>query len=216
MKTKYTVGFLFSEEADFVALIQKNKPVWQAGRLNGIGGHIEEGESPEACQRREFKEETGVDIDGWEKFCVLTGENYEVTFFVLFSERILECRTMEQEDVFILNVHDVMKHNIVPNLRWLLPMALERNIMANVYDGDCYPKSTKLYLTRQRNYEFMITKNEPDIINVGETENKDAYVVPGDPIGVRHLCDAIFKHVGAKDMQPLQSKQINLTLTEVK
>ena len=36
--TKYVVGFMFSPDKQFVALIRKNRPEWQAGKLNGIAG----------------------------------------------------------------------------------------------------------------------------------------------------------------------------------
>jgi hypothetical protein len=37
---EYVVGFAFDTDGR-VALIRKNRPEWQAGRLNGIGGHVE-------------------------------------------------------------------------------------------------------------------------------------------------------------------------------
>ena len=40
----YVLGFCFNTRLDQVVLIQKTRPEWQAGRLNGIGGHIENGE----------------------------------------------------------------------------------------------------------------------------------------------------------------------------
>lgn len=58
---RYVLGFAFTANGR-VALIQKQKPAWQAGRWNGIGGKIEEGESPVQAMAREFREETGVDI----------------------------------------------------------------------------------------------------------------------------------------------------------
>ena len=51
---EYVVGFMFSEE------ILKNKPDWQAGRLNGVGGKVEPNEYPDQAMVREFEEETGV------------------------------------------------------------------------------------------------------------------------------------------------------------
>jgi 8-oxo-dGTP diphosphatase len=52
---EYVVGFLFNESLDQIALIRKEKPDWQRGKINGIGGKIEENESPEQAMRREFK-----------------------------------------------------------------------------------------------------------------------------------------------------------------
>lgn len=52
MKTYYTLGFLFDYGQLNVALIRKTKPKWQAGLLNGIGGHVEENETPATCINR--------------------------------------------------------------------------------------------------------------------------------------------------------------------
>ena len=39
------LGFLFDDKGN-VALIRKHSPAWQAGRLNGLGGRVEHGETP--------------------------------------------------------------------------------------------------------------------------------------------------------------------------
>jgi 8-oxo-dGTP pyrophosphatase MutT (NUDIX family) len=62
--TKYVVGFMVHEEQ--IALIRKNRPKWQEGRLNGIGGHIEENEEPYSAMVREFEEETGYKEIFWQ------------------------------------------------------------------------------------------------------------------------------------------------------
>ena len=56
----YACGFLFSLDRQRVLLIRKRRPAWQAGKLNGLGGKIEPGETPDAAARREVLEETGL------------------------------------------------------------------------------------------------------------------------------------------------------------
>lgn len=56
----YVLGFLFSPDLESVALILKNRPAFLEGKLNGIGGHVEEDESPMSAVIREFEEETGL------------------------------------------------------------------------------------------------------------------------------------------------------------
>lgn len=58
------LGFGFTND-NRVALIRKIRPDWQRGSFNGVGGHIEPGESPVDAMVREFMEETGVKIDKW-------------------------------------------------------------------------------------------------------------------------------------------------------
>lgn len=70
--TRYVVGFLFAD--DEVLLIKKNHPSWQFGKLNGLGGHIEENESPLDAMIREFEEESGgARIEHWNMFLLLKG-----------------------------------------------------------------------------------------------------------------------------------------------
>ena len=81
----FVCGFCFDEERECVVLIEKSQPAWQAGRLNGVGGKVEPGESVADAMTREFEEEAGVRLpahpvgegaepvlNAWTPFCVLT------------------------------------------------------------------------------------------------------------------------------------------------
>ena len=87
---EYVVGFMFNELArEFfvhnegtVALVQKNRPPNQAGKYNGIGGHVEESdENLWMAMRREFFEETGVDHNDWVYKAEYLGEGYKLHIF---------------------------------------------------------------------------------------------------------------------------------------
>ena len=67
----YVAGFLFRAEGTEVALVQKQTPEWQKGKLNGIGGKVELGETPARAMQREFLEETGAEVKDWRAFCGL-------------------------------------------------------------------------------------------------------------------------------------------------
>lgn len=51
---------LFDEPLQNVLLIRKNRPQWQAGKMNGVGGKVEPGETPQGAAPRELFEETGL------------------------------------------------------------------------------------------------------------------------------------------------------------
>lgn len=51
----------------------------------------------------------------------------------------------------------------------------------------------EVWMTRQRNGQYMLTKYKPVMAMVEGRDYMDAYVLPGEPIGVRNLCDAILK-----------------------
>lgn len=79
--TEYSTGFMF--DGTRVALILKKRPNWQQGRMNGVGGHIEAGETPAEAMAREFEEETGFKTlpEDWNPLVVLSGADFRVHFF---------------------------------------------------------------------------------------------------------------------------------------
>lgn len=69
----------------------------------------------------------------------------------------------------------------------------------------------KLYLSRQHNDLYMLTKLKPIKAKVLGTDHEDLYTAPGEPIGIRNLCEVILKLAQVTSIQPLQSIKINLT-----
>lgn len=94
--TRYVAGFMFSEDRPRVLLIEKQRPAWQKGRLNGIGGHIEPGETPWEAQRREFLEEAVFGFDDWKSFAevIAADQSWSVTFFRGFNDVALEYKLL--------------------------------------------------------------------------------------------------------------------------
>lgn len=80
---EYVLGFVFNKDLKRVLLIRKQKPEWQKGKLNGIGGKIELNETPFAAMSREMKEEADLDIptDKWTQYCILNGNGWMVYCF---------------------------------------------------------------------------------------------------------------------------------------
>ena len=50
-----SLGFIFDATLEQVLLVHKNRPTWQAGRINGVGGKVEDGETPEVALIRELQ-----------------------------------------------------------------------------------------------------------------------------------------------------------------
>ncbi len=126
----YVNGFMYSEDEKKIVLIKKNTPEWQRGLFNGIGGSIEAGESPEEAIVREFEEETGVktDEDEWKLFAIISKESkYKVYFFVAFTDKVLTAKTIEKEEVIICDM-DNLPNKMIPNLNWLIPMSLDKEV----------------------------------------------------------------------------------------
>ncbi len=132
----YVVGFLFSNEKRQVVLIKKNKPEWQKGKLNGVGGKIERGETPHQAMVREFEEEAGLKVEDWKQFCTYSGEFGTVHFFKAFAgqESMDKITTKTDESIHICSLPTFPNMDkMIPNLKWLIPMALdEKDIEVSV------------------------------------------------------------------------------------
>lgn len=127
--TIHVNGFMFSPDGDFVVLIRKDHPQWQKGLWNGMGGRCQYGEPPSHAMAREFEEEAGVNAPHyqWERFCILCFNACMVIFYRTFHGRYDSVVTAEQEHVTIHAVNE-LPHDLVPNLRWLVPLAQDRTL----------------------------------------------------------------------------------------
>lgn len=67
------LGFIFNRDASQVLLVKKARPATMAGKWNGLGGHLNLGESAREAMSRETQEESGVKIApvAWDPFAVL-------------------------------------------------------------------------------------------------------------------------------------------------
>jgi len=142
--TGYTVGFMFNNDmSEIILLLRKSKPKleWMAGKWNGVGGHIEEGETPAVCMAREFEEEAGIKTnpEDWTEFAILAGDDYDVyCFFTHYDDLNKYIQAEEQkvsifstkQESFIVQELDVYPrpsyHEIpvMPNLTFLIPLAM--------------------------------------------------------------------------------------------
>lgn len=137
-KIEYVAGFLFDDHRQRVLLIEKQRPEWQKGLFNGVGGKIEADETPIEAMRREFYEETGFAFRLWNHFATLQGEKdirWKVHFFCGFDTHTLvsikddrrPTKTDERLFVFYLDQLRAGLAKTIPNLHWLIPMALSMN-----------------------------------------------------------------------------------------
>jgi len=124
----YCLGFGFDYDGD-VLLIRKNKPAWMAGKLNGLGGAVEPGETPRDAMVREFNEECGILTrhEDWTAFAVMefpkTGDRVFCFASILqgIMDGVYETTTAELVNLFEQNI--VRFNDALPNLKWLVPLA---------------------------------------------------------------------------------------------
>lgn len=143
MRTNYVCGFARMPEHGsnpVILLLQKQfGPPCVLGKLNGIGGKVESGESDVDAMHREWREETGLNFNlKWRAFATIAFQEMLVTFFSASIHESLSRRSVE-----MLTVNDVgeafvllplnralsieksrfQDYEVVPNLLWLLPAA---------------------------------------------------------------------------------------------
>lgn len=135
MKKQYVLGFAFSQDRKSLILIRKLRPAWQEGKLNGVGGKVEENETPDYAMTREFKEETGVQTStkDWTYFGnitfkqdIMSGEAL-IHLYKMFSNDIYKCRTVEKEEISMFNLESLLcnkKDEMMHNLPSLINIAL--------------------------------------------------------------------------------------------
>lgn len=133
----YVCGFVYFN--DLVSLIRKNKPGWQKGKLNGLGGKIEDGEIPEVAMQREFQEEAGllIPLEDWELCVVIENVkmDYMLYIFRAFSKEAHNIKTMESEEVQLRSSVNIPEDTL-PNLKWLIPMTKSNDLSFPIYVTD--------------------------------------------------------------------------------
>lgn len=127
----YVLGFAFSTDVHgnrYVALIEKVKPDWQRGKLNGIGGKIESFDvTIRDAMRREFHEETGIETDSgaWIQFAKMEFDDDCVFCYAgkMDWEKFNDLWSPTPEQVVKISVSQLWNFKTLPNLTWLIPMA---------------------------------------------------------------------------------------------
>ncbi len=126
----YVLGFMFTADRESVVLVRKAKPAWQAGKLNGVGGAVEDGEPPVDAMVREFHEETSGDTDPSKWACfgqLILPHDLIFLFRGVDTENkfVSLVRTVTNEDVRVVKVCDLSDGALVqvPNLAWLVHAA---------------------------------------------------------------------------------------------
>lgn len=127
------VGFAFDQDTTRVLLVRKTHPHWQAGKLNGIGGKVEDCDrgNPTSAMVREFTEETGIaQIEpDWLFLATLHSGPHLIHFFrALFSLATLQQADGHPNDTGeMLELHNVSalarRRDMIPNLSFLVPFA---------------------------------------------------------------------------------------------
>ena len=113
------------------------------GKWIGVGGHLEEGESPEECLLREAYEETGLTLASWRYRGIVTfsQENYGTEYMFLFTADGFEGTVRECDEGILkwIPKKEIGNLNLWEGDRIFLKYLLEERppfSMKLVYQGD--------------------------------------------------------------------------------
>lgn len=109
-----------------VLLITKKRPAWQLNRMNGIGGSINAGEQPIDAMRREFKEETGLQVDEWEHTVHYSGKDFEIFIFKTTGD-VYAARTTTDENICVVN-RTALPNSCLYNLNWMIALSCDPSV----------------------------------------------------------------------------------------
>lgn len=126
--THYVVGFLLERPSERVLLVRKNKPSWQRGLLNGIGGKIEVDEDAHQAMEREWDEEIDGSRYEWRKFAFMTSPHTVVHCFAAETNHLPRDAGINDvgEELVTVHLSEIGKHrDCIRNLHWLLPLAFD-------------------------------------------------------------------------------------------
>jgi 8-oxo-dGTP diphosphatase len=126
---EYVLGFCMEEKTGEVLLMERRKKDWQENKVNGVGGRIEVGESPDQAMIREFTEETGVDSSNfsWRRFCHLSDERGWIVHCFVGVGDISNASDITNEGILLKVSPNNIPNNVVDNLKWLIPMAFAKS-----------------------------------------------------------------------------------------
>ncbi len=133
------MGLLLAPDAadtpgSFVALVTKNRPPHLKGLLLGPGGKVEAGELPMDAVAREVTEECGVTVPAgsWRRVARLYREDgYTVWVYAVFLADMPRLKFPKDEPVLWYDV-EKLPENVHPSVRWLVPLATDGSIAAEV------------------------------------------------------------------------------------
>ena len=100
--------------------------------MNALGGKLAPDECPLVGARREVREEAGVDVAAWEEFLVWDDPVYRMHAVRAFDDdAAARARTAEDQAVFLADAA-ALPPNVIDNLRWLVPLALDQDVAVPV------------------------------------------------------------------------------------
>ena len=147
----YVLGFLFSEDLKHVLLIKKTHPPLQAGKLNGIGGKLTNGESHCSAMYRECHEETNILKDNWVYLKPFPVDDKPCHVFYGTAD-LSKAKVMTEEELWTVSVERLFNEPWIPVCDQI-PLGIGLVDGAKELAEECY---RKIYSKRNPSYNKLI------------------------------------------------------------
>ena len=146
----YDINFNIQQQKQYVLLVHKNRPAWQAGCYNLLGGKIEPNETPYQAAIRELKEESGLDPVNTDSLpestepagMVINPYSLIYCFSIPVDHRQPICpRAVETESVQ-WHCWQEIQHSklLMPNLRIIVPLMIANIANWYIHGKEIYPQ----------------------------------------------------------------------------
>lgn len=142
------------KDNSYLMLYRNKKELDQSqGKWLGIGGKLEEGESPEDCVLREVYEETGLKLKSYESRGVITfiSDVWEDELMFIFTATEFEGEILEscsEGDLAWVNKAEIMNLSLWEGDRYFLQDLIDGKKLVNMkltYEGDSLVSCEKYY-----------------------------------------------------------------------
>ena len=123
-----------------ILLVRKEKPEWQKGKLNLVGGSVEYLEEPKDAAIRELQEESGIVNRNVVECGKIVGKDF--TVYCYYCEISRWATTLRPRECEVETVAwypwDVVKtdRNLIPNLTVIIPLLRLRVVGWTIIDTD--------------------------------------------------------------------------------
>lgn len=129
MSAKYVLAFVLDPLIARVVLIHKHRGPKTAIGWNGVGGHVDDGETEEHAATREVLEEANVLVspERWTRLQTMERPNGNVAVFAAATPAVYHARSRTDEEVILFHVTELPpKEELASDAAWFLAMARTR------------------------------------------------------------------------------------------
>lgn len=138
---KTVLAYIKNQDSYLMLFRNKKKNDMNQGKYMGVGGHIEEGETPDMALIREIKEETNLDVISYKLKGTLYFKNNdydEIIYLYIVDSYSGEIKECNEGDLSFIKIKDVYNLPMWEGDKVFLPLLEKEEYfeMSLIYDDD--------------------------------------------------------------------------------